>query len=253
MKFIRYRILRLLNESPLVRFGPRDRASAVSRPEVNVIKLFSLCPRRRSKVCWNAYTWQTLSALSNICETVRVEHLSDALFLGRLLALPANIRLGCKGLSVKNTQANIMSLFWDRQGLSLNAFQNLMEKIAKDKRNGSVCLLIGDGEKSFKTLTPELFGRNFLLKISALVFGMKVSGFGLGLLASLEMKEKSMNWWKCHKTLVFSLVTDNTLVCLKLVLNFLSRQGISIHKTSSKLFSINITDGVPFDKVKGSF
>jgi hypothetical protein len=128
-----------------------------------------------------------------------------------------------------------------------------MEKIAKDKRNGSVCLLIGDGEKSFKTLTPELFGRNFLLKISALVFGMKVSGFGLGLLASLEMKEKSMNWWKCHKTLVFSLVTDNTLVCLKLVLNFLSRQGISIHKTSSKLFSINITDGVPFDKVKGSF
>jgi hypothetical protein len=95
-----------------------------------------------------------------------------------------------------------------------------MEKIAKDKRNGSVCLLIGDGEKSFKTLTPELFGRNFLLKISALVFGMKVSGFGLGLLASLEMKEKSMNWWKCHKTLVFSLVTDNTLVCLKLVLNF---------------------------------
>jgi hypothetical protein len=96
-------IVRLLNESPLVRFGPRDRASAVSRPEVNVIKLFSLHPRRRSKVCWNAYTRQTLSALSNICETVRVEHLSDAPLLRRLPALPTNIRLGCKGLSVKNT------------------------------------------------------------------------------------------------------------------------------------------------------
>jgi hypothetical protein len=52
-----------------------------------------------------------------------MEHLSDASFLGKLLVLPANIRLDWK-------------------------------EIATSKHSSLFCLVVSDKEKSFITLTP---------------------------------------------------------------------------------------------------